>query len=102
MSRIGKAPITLPGGVEVSVGKNNLVTVKGPKGSLNQQIDPDLTVDINGAIVTVQRPTDQKRHKTVHGLYRSLINNMVTGVSTGFTANIELIGVGYRAANTGK
>jgi large subunit ribosomal protein L6 len=86
----------------VSVGKNNLVTVKGPKGSLNQQIDPDLTVDINGAIVTVQRPTDQKRHKTVHGLYRSLINNMVTGVSTGFKANIELIGVGYRAANTGK
>jgi len=102
MSRIGKAPITLPGGVEVSVGKNNLVTVKGPKGSLNQQIDPDLTVDINGAVVTVQRPTDQKRHKTVHGLYRSLINNMVTGVSTGFKANIELIGVGYRAANTGK
>jgi large subunit ribosomal protein L6 len=102
MSRIGKAPITLPSGVEVSVGKNNLVTVKGPKGSLKQQIDPDLTVDINGAIVTVQRPTDQKRHKTVHGLYRSLINNMITGVSTGFKANIELIGVGYRAANTGK
>jgi len=102
MSRIGKAPIALPKGVEVSVSKNNLVTVKGPKGSLQQLIDPDLTVEIEGATLTVQRPTDQKRHKTVHGLYRSLINNMVTGVSTGFKADIELIGVGYRAANTGK
>jgi len=102
MSRIGKAPIALPKGVEVSVAKNNLVTVKGPKGSLKQQIDPDLTVAIEGEILTVQRPTDQKRHKTVHGLYRSLINNMITGVSAGFKANIELIGVGYRATNTGK
>lgn len=102
MSRIGKAPIALPKGVEVSVSKNNLVTVKGPKGSLQQLIDPDLTVEIEGATLTVQRPTDQKRHKTVHGLYRSLINNMVTGVSTGFKADIELIGVGYCAANTGK
>jgi large subunit ribosomal protein L6 len=102
MSRIGKAPVALPKGVEVSVGKNNLVTVKGPKGSLNQQIDPDLSVVIDGEILTVQRPTDQKRHKTVHGLYRSLINNMVTGVSTGFKVDIELVGVGYRAANTGK
>jgi len=102
MSRIGKAPIALPKGVEVSVSKNNLVTVKGPKGSLQQLIHPDLTVEIEGATLTVQRPTDQKRHKTVHGLYRSLINNMVTGVSTGFKADIELIGVGYRAANTGK
>ncbi|NBU35228.1 MAG: 50S ribosomal protein L6 [Bacteroidetes bacterium] len=102
MSRIGKAPIALPKGVEVSVSKNNLVTVKGPKGSLQQQIDPDLSVEIEGQTLLVQRPTDQKRHKTVHGLYRSLINNMVTGVSTGFKADIELIGVGYRAANTGK
>jgi large subunit ribosomal protein L6 len=102
MSRIGKQPIQIVSGVTVKVSADNLVTVKGPKGSLNQQIDPDLTVDISGTIVTVQRPTDQKRHKTVHGLYRSLINNMVTGVSTGFKANIELIGVGYRAANTGK
>ena len=102
MSRIGKAPITLPSGVEVSVGKNNLVTVKGPKGSLKQQIDPDLTVDINGAIVTVQRPTDQKRHKTVHGLYRSLIGNMVKGVTEGFTKQLELVGVGYKATNAGQ
>lgn len=102
MSRIGKAPIALPKGVEVSVSKNNLVTVKGPKGSLKQQIDPDLTIEIEGETLTVQRPTDQKRHKTVHGLYRSLINNMITGVSTGFKADIELVGVGYRAANTGR
>ncbi len=102
MSRIGKAPIALPKGVEVSVSKNNLVTVKGPKGSLIQQIDPDLTIEIEGETLTVQRPTDQKRHKTVHGLYRSLINNMITGVSTGFKADIELVGVGYRAANTGR
>ena len=102
MSRIGKAPIALPKGVEVSVSKNNLVTVKGPKGSLKQQIDPDLTIEIEGEPLTVQRPTDQKRHKTVHGLYRSLINNMITGVSTGFKADIELVGVGYRAANTGR
>lgn len=102
MSRIGKAPIALPKGVEVSVSKNNLVTVKGPKGSLKQQIDLDLTIEIEGDTLTVQRPTDQKRHKTVHGLYRSLINNMITGVSTGFKADIELVGVGYRAANTGR
>jgi large subunit ribosomal protein L6 len=102
MSRIGKAPIALPKGVEVSVSKNNLVTVKGPKGSLKQQIDPDLTVEIEGEVLTLQRPTDQKRHKTVHGLYRSLIHNMVTGVSTGFKVDIELVGVGYRAANTGR
>jgi len=102
MSRIGKAPIALPKGVEVSVSKNNLVTVKGPKGSLKQQIDPDLTIEIEGETLTVQRPTDQKRHKTVHGLYRCLINNMITGVSTGFKADIELVGVGYRAANTGR
>jgi len=102
MSRVGKAPITLPRGVEVSISKSNMVTVKGPKGSLSQQVDPDLTVAVEDSILTLQRPTDQKRHRTIHGLYRSLINNMVTGVSSGFRKDIELIGVGYRAANTGK
>ena len=103
MSRIGKAPITLPAGVEVTVdGKSNVVKVKGPKGELTQRVDPDLSVTVNGGIVTVQRPTEQKRHKSMHGLYRSLINNMVVGVSEGYSKQLELVGVGYRAANTGQ
>lgn len=101
MSRVGKAPIALPKGVEVSVSKSNLVTVKGPKGELLQQIDPDLTVAIENGEIVVQRPTEQKRHRAMHGLYRSLINNMVEGVSTGYVKQLELVGVGYRAANTG-
>ena len=102
MSRIGNKIITLPAGVSLDISAGNLVTVNCPKGTLSQQIDQDIIVEIEGNILTVKRPTEQKRHKAMHGLYRSLINNMVTGVSTGFTANIELIGVGYRAANTGK
>ena len=102
MSRIGKAPISVPQGVDISVSKGNMVTVKGPKGELMQQIDPDLTVEVENGELTVNRPTDQKRHRSMHGLYRSLLNNMVEGVSTGFVKELELIGVGYRASNTGQ
>lgn len=102
MSRIGKAPIALPAKVSISVSDGNLVTVKGPKGELTQQIDPDIEIAIEEAEVQVKRPTDQKRHRAMHGLYRSLIANMVTGVSEGFIKEMELIGVGYRAENTGQ
>jgi large subunit ribosomal protein L6 len=101
MSRIGKAPITLPAKVELSVSKGNLVTVKGPKGSLSQQVHPDLEVALEEGIITVSRPTDQKRHREMHGLYRALIANMVEGVTNGFSVKMELVGVGYRASNTG-
>jgi len=102
MSRIGKAPISLPDKVEISVSQGNLVTVKGPKTTLVQQIDPDLTVSVEDGTLTLARPTDQKRHRAVHGLYRSLIANMVVGVSEGYTKELELIGVGYRAENSGQ
>ena len=101
MSRIGKLPITVPAGVAISVDKDNTVTVKGPKGSLTTQVDRDIAVAIEDGALTVTRPTEQKRHKAMHGLYRSLINNMVTGVSTGFTKQLELVGVGYKATATG-
>jgi large subunit ribosomal protein L6 len=102
MSRIGNAPIQLPDKVEVSVSKSNLVTVKGPKGELKQQIDPDLTVEVQDGVLEVKRPTEQQRHRAMHGLYRSLINNMVIGVTEGFVKELELVGVGYRASNTGQ
>ena len=101
MSRVGKAPITIPSGVTVTVNEGNVVTVKGPKGQLEQAIDSDITVSQEDGVLTVVRPTDQKRHKALHGLYRALINNMVTGVTTGYTLQQELVGVGYRATNTG-
>ncbi len=101
MSRIGKKPITLPGKVEVNV-KNNEVEVKGPKGTLTQKIDSDMKVLVDNGTLTIERPTEQKRHKALHGLYRSLINNMVTGVSEGYTLKLELVGVGYKAAMAGK
>lgn len=101
MSRIGKAPISIPSGVTVTVDKSNVVTVKGSKGELSQKIDADLSLDINDSEAVLERPTDQIRHKSVHGLYRTLIANMITGVTDGFTKEMELIGVGYRAANTG-
>jgi len=101
MSRIGKAPINIPAGVTVNVSDSNLVTVKGPKGELTQQIDPDLKLGIEDGVANLSRPTDQKRHKAMHGLYRSLINNMVVGVSDGWKKELELIGVGYRVQNTG-
>ena len=102
MSRIGKAPISLPAKVDVSVNNSNVVSVSGPLGKLEQQIDPDLKLAIEDGTLTLSRPTDQKRHRSVHGLYRSLISNMVEGVSTGFTKEMELIGVGYRADNQGQ
>ncbi|MEQ9467681.1 MAG: 50S ribosomal protein L6 [Ekhidna sp.] len=97
MSRIGKAPINLPEGVTITIDKNR-VNVKGPKGELSQQIDPDITCKVEDGVVTVERPTEQKRHKALHGLYRSLLNNMVEGVSNGFKRELELVGVGYKAA----
>ncbi len=97
MSRIGKKPITLPKDVSVTIN-GNVVTSKGPKGELTQNIDPDMTVKVEDGQVVVERPTDQKRHKAMHGLYRSLIDNMVTGVSEGYTIKLELVGVGYKAA----
>ena len=102
MSRIGKMPISIPSGVEVNISDSNLVSVKGPKGELSQQVDQDLEVTIEGGVLAVKRPTEQKRHRAMHGLYRSLINNMVVGVSQGFVKELEVIGVGYRASNTGQ
>jgi large subunit ribosomal protein L6 len=102
MSRIGKQPVTLPKGVEVIVESNNVVRVKGPKGSLEEHIDRDMSVTIVDGVLQVVRPTEQKRHKALHGLYRSIINNMVVGVSDGFVKELELIGVGYRCSNQGQ
>ena len=102
MSRIGKAPIAIPAKVSISVSDGNLVTVKGPKGELTQEVDPDIEVVVEEAEIHVKRPTDQKRHRSLHGLYRSLIANMVSGVSEGFIKEMELIGVGYRAENAGQ
>ena len=101
MSRIGKLPISVPAGVAISVDNDNAVTVKGPKGSLTTKVDRDITVAIEDGTLTVTRPTEQKRHKAMHGLYRSLINNLVEGVSKGFEKKLELVGVGYKATLTG-
>jgi len=101
MSRIGKQPITIPAGVTISVGGDNVVTVKGPKGELKQNVDRDILIDIKEGECLVGRPTDQIRHRAMHGLYRSLISNMVKGVTEGFKKKMELVGVGYKAANTG-
>lgn len=97
MSRIGKLPVEIPAGVTVTVDANNLVTVKGALGELTQQVDKDLEVKVEDNVLTVIRPTDQKRHKAMHGLYRSLIKNMIEGVSKGYEIKLELVGVGYRA-----
>jgi len=102
MSRIGKLPIEIPGGVTVKVNENNLVTVKGPIGELSQKVDPEIDVAVDGNIITITRPSESKNHKSLHGLYRSLINNMVEGVSKGFELKLELVGVGYRAENQGQ
>jgi large subunit ribosomal protein L6 len=102
MSRIGRNPIALPKGVTITVGKDNVVTVKGPKGELKESIDRDLTVEISDTEILVKRPTDQIRHKAVHGLTRALVQNMVTGVTEGFKKELDLVGVGFRAAVTGQ
>jgi large subunit ribosomal protein L6 len=102
MSRIGKLPIELPKGITVAVSPSNLVTVKGPMGELKQQVDADLKIEVADGIINVSRPTDQKRHRSMHGLYRSLLANMVKGVSEGFKVEQELVGVGYRAEAKGQ
>ncbi|MEO6191179.1 MAG: 50S ribosomal protein L6 [Saprospiraceae bacterium] len=100
MSRIGNKIISLPKGVEIKLEKN-LVTAKGSKGTLSQVIDPDIKISVEDGVITVSRPTEQKRHKSLHGLTRSLISNLVVGVSEGFVKEMELVGVGYRVSNTG-
>ena len=102
MSRIGKHPITVPKGVTVTVSQDNTVTVKGPKGQLSQWVNRDITVKQEGEVLTLHRPTDSKPHKAMHGLYRSLVNNMVVGVTDGFAKSLELVGTGYRAQAEGK
>jgi len=102
MSRIGILPIEVPKGVTITVSDDNLVVVKGPKGELKQKVDRDIKITIEGDKVVVSRPTEQKRHKAMHGLYRSLINNMVHGVSQGYKVEQELVGVGYRAEAKGQ
>ncbi|TZF81747.1 50S ribosomal protein L6 [Pedobacter sp. BS3] len=101
MSRVGKAPIAIPGGVTINISNDNLVTVKGPKGELSQRIDGDITVSQQDGQLLVSRPSDQKRHKALHGLYRALLFNMVKGVTEGYKTEQELVGVGYRATNQG-
>jgi large subunit ribosomal protein L6 len=101
MSRIGKQPVSISSGVTVTVSKDNIVTVKGPKGELNQQVDRDITIEVKEGQVIVSRPTDQIRHRAMHGLYRSLISNQIKGVTEGYKKDMELVGVGFKAANTG-
>lgn len=102
MSRIGKLPISIPAKTEVSVADNNVVTVKGPKGTLNEKLDRDITVKVEDGKLLVERPTDQKRHKALHGLYRALLSNMVKGVSEGYKRELDVIGVGFRASSQGQ
>lgn len=102
MSRIGRAPITVPAGVTVLIGENNEVSVKGPKGELTQKMHPDMHLALEDGVLTVTRPSDNKEHRSLHGLVRALINNMVVGVTAGFSKQLDLVGVGYRAQLDGK
>ena len=101
MSRIGKKPVTIPAGVTVTVSADNNIVVKGPKGQLEQSVDRDINLAVKDGQVLVTRPTDQIRHRAMHGLYRALVSNMVTGVTEGFKKELELVGVGYKASNQG-
>lgn len=101
MSRIGKSPITIPAGVTVTVSELNVVTVKGPLGELSQEIDKDIKLVIEGDVISVTRPSDNKRHRSLHGLSRTLIHNMVVGVTKGYEKKLKIVGVGYRAAKNG-
>lgn len=101
MSRIGKQPVVIPKGVTIAVSSDNVVTVKGPKGELKEAVDRDVTVTVNDGEVILARPTDQIRHRAMHGLYRSLVSNMVKGVTEGYKKDLELVGVGFKAASTG-
>ncbi|MBK7490015.1 MAG: 50S ribosomal protein L6 [Bacteroidales bacterium] len=102
MSRIGKLPINLPSGVTISVSDDNVVSVKGPLGTLSQKVDSDIKVEVENNTIILARPNDEKRLKSLHGLYRALIANMVTGVSKGYRKDLELVGVGYRAEANGQ
>ena len=104
MSRIGKLPISVPQGVTVTIDDGNVVTVKGPKGTLTQKVHPDIKVTLDNGVLTVSRPNDLKQFRALHGLYRALIHNMVVGVTEGFSKTLEMVGTGYRAAaeNNGK
>lgn len=102
MSRIGRMPITIPAGVKVDVDANNVITVKGAKETLTRALHPDMKIEIEGDTITVVRPSDNKMHRSLHGLTRTLVNNMVIGVTDGFTKALEINGVGYRAAMKGK
>lgn len=102
MSRIGRAPIAVPAGVEVKIGGDNLIMVKGPKGSLESHLHPDMKVELEGNELKVSRPSDEKEHRSLHGLTRSLVSNMVEGVTNGFTKELDVNGVGYRATKEGK
>ena len=101
MSRIGRMPITVPAGVEVSVAAGNLVTVKGPKGTLTQQLHPAMKIEQDGAVITVSRPTDTKENRSLHGLTRTLLSNMIVGVNEGYKKELDINGVGYRANKDG-
>ena len=102
MSRIGKLPVTLPEGVTVNITDGNMIVVKGPLGELTQAVDKDIKVEVSDNTIVLSRPTESKNHKSLHGLYRAIINNMVTGVSQGYKKEIELVGVGYRAEAKGQ
>jgi len=102
MSRVGRLPITIPAKTDVNVADNNVVTVKGPKGTLSERVDRDITVKVEDGKILVERPTDQKRHKALHGLYRALINNMIVGASDGYKKTLDVVGVGFRASNQGQ
>ena len=101
MSRIGKKPVAIPSGITVTVGADNTISVKGPKGELKQAIDRDIKVEVKDGKIEISRPTDQIRHRALHGLYRALLSNMVKGVSEGYKRQLELIGVGFKASNQG-
>ena len=102
MSRIGKLPVHIVSGVTITVDEHNVVTVKGPKGELTQRVSPEMILEQDNGVLTVKRPSDDKQHRALHGLTRSLINNMVVGVSTGFEKKLEIVGTGYRAQMDGK
>ncbi len=101
MSRIGKLPVNIPAGVEIKLEEGNLLTVKGPKGTLTRKLVPDMNIAVEAGVITVTRPSDLKRHKALHGLTRALINNMVVGVTAGYSKTLEIIGTGYKASKAG-
>ena len=102
MSRIGRAPITVPTGVEIDISDANIVTIKGPKGTLVREIDPDIKITVDNSVMNVTRPSDMPRHRSMHGLSRTLLNNMIVGVTDGYKKELDIVGVGFRAIKEGK